>query len=267
MSITIVTPSLNRAELLEHCKSSVRKYAPGIKHIVSIQTEARPLPVVLNELFRDAFADPDCHAVVVLSDHCRVLSGFGEGIKRAFGSGTDHMQGIRIQNLDWVENLREFCFFGIGREFYERFPDGQVCCPEYWHFSFDTELGLAAKKLGKFKMDHSVMVAIMHPNARNAPADDTYRASRSQAAYDKETRGMRDALGLLWGVTFDKVRDAKPWDAPVVVPVADVDHDSPGLTRKQRKNQVEQSPANEPFPLPESEPEAEPEPITEPSED
>jgi hypothetical protein len=227
--IAIITPTLNRPEHLARLKTSLRLYAHGLRHIVSEETVPRSAPDVVNGMLREAFADPSVRAVCYLADYCEVHEHFGDKLKSAFADSTSHMQGIRIANLEFIEGLREYCFWTIGREFYELFQNGEVFCPQYWHFSVDTELGEAAVALGRFKMDHGIKVSIHHPNARNADRDETHSASRAYAKFDSATRAARKAAGLLWGVSFHKVVMNTPWQAekpvatavePAIAPVA-----------------------------------------------
>lgn len=225
MSIAVITPTLNRPDLLDNLKRSLRLYAPNLIHLVSVETGPRSAPEVVNGLLRQAFSLPDVEAVVYLADYCEVQEHFGARMAEAFAKGNDHLQGVRIANMYYVEDLREFCFWGIGRAFYERFPDGQVFCPDYWHFYVDTELGLAAKKLGRFKMDHSIKIFTHHPNSENAQWDETHAASRAYRKHDAKTHEERRARDILWGVEFDRVHDALPWETPTPAEDAITDTD------------------------------------------
>jgi len=209
--ITVITPTLGRARFVVRLSETIASHAPGFNHVAQFETEPRPHPEVVNCMIRSAFENPEVRAVVYLADYCEVQPDFGKRMLESFADSTDHMQGIIIDNMEPVENLREFCYWAVGREFYERFKGGCVMCPEYWHFSADTELGLAAKAMGKFKLDDGIRVKINHPNAGNAQWDETHNASRKYRNYDKDTRAKRAERGLLWGVSFDLVNDSLPW--------------------------------------------------------
>jgi len=208
MIIEAVCPSLNRPDELARLEASL---PDGVLWRPGIETQPRALTTCVNELVRTSAAD----VVVVLADHIEVLPGCFDAIADDFTyafPSLDGMVGLNITNMEPKEGIREYCFFAVGRKFLKRFPVGEdtgvygtIFCPDYYHFSGDTELGEYAHGEGVFCFNEDAEIKTWHPNVGNAKRDDTNRASRVNINQDAEMRCKRKAAGYLWGNTFDLI--------------------------------------------------------------
>lgn len=201
--LEVVFPTLNRPAEAARLVASI-----GNDYLItpSFEEVPRPLTTIVNELVSSSEAD----IIVVLADHIEVLPGTLRSVERSMEDkfpDFDGMVGLHIMNLAPLAGVREYCFFGVGRKFVDRFPDRHIFCDDYHHFSADTELGEYATKAGKFYFDQHARIKTWHPNAGNAPKDDTWRASRSRLERDKAIRQERQRRGLLWGESFERVNN------------------------------------------------------------
>jgi hypothetical protein len=208
MRYAIITPTLNRPDILGGLRVDIERFAPSAMHIIDHGKEPAPLTFLINSLVKHAFDECGVDWVVYLADYCRL----GAGFEYDFLTRTDwithpFMFGIPILNLPTAQPT---CFWALNKEFSELFPDKQVQCPEYYHFYADTELGAFAKENEMLSMfDNGV--TILHPNAKNAPSDSTHQASRVFKEYDKEVYIERQNKDLLWGKTDELTGRKFPW--------------------------------------------------------
>jgi len=215
-NIALLIPTLDRPKELNRLSTSIEKAMTWlavdelVQVFISREVAPRPLPVIVNELVANAMEIESLDGVVILADHLvlgclclrEVFTFFGDNID------TDIMGGLNIANLPFNPNISEFCFPVIGRKFIERFPEYQVFCPEYHHFCADTELGIFAKRIGKFKFLRDARVETYHPNVGNAPKDNTYWASRKNSQEDQRIFTARKTAGFLWGDNFERIGES-----------------------------------------------------------
>lgn len=211
MKYAVITPTLNRAALVDQLIASLEANAPGRQHFVYPQTHPKPLTTLINELCVIAFEQKEVSAVVYLADHCIVGEGFGDALLSAFEAFPDGdvLVDIPIRN---VASAKAGCFWAAGRAFVERFENMQIQCPDYYHFYADTELALYASRIGKLGTC-AIGVDIQHPNASNRMPDATHAASRTYLTHDANTWERRRARYLLWGESFERVHCALPWES------------------------------------------------------
>jgi GT2 family glycosyltransferase len=118
---------------------------------------------------------------------------------RARWPDTDGVVTFRQRNIRQAQAAMGL----IGARFLDRFDGRRPFCPEYSRFHFDSELGLAAKKLGRFHYERTATLVHHHPEHTDAPEDEAHARVRERAAVEADNvtwRRRRDA-GLLWGVT------------------------------------------------------------------
>lgn len=204
MQIEYCVPTLNRPDALARLVASIER--TDYPHTLSISHETAPrdLPTIVNELFAASTGD----IVVILADHVELSPDTGARIAAAFEEhfpDLDGVVGLHIENMDPLPGVREFCFPAVGRQFIERFHYVQVFCPDYYHFYADTELGLYAMSVDRFHHALDARVINYHFANQTAPMDGTHRASRTRKAEDRATWDARQALGLLWGASFERV--------------------------------------------------------------
>lgn len=95
------------------------------------------------------------------------------------------------------------CPFGlIGRKFVEHFPDCQVFCPDYFHYSSDTELQKFVKQRDIFSYPKDRECRVKH----NRPKDETWRLAHRVRDRDYAIRDERKEKGFIWGIDFNRVR-------------------------------------------------------------
>jgi len=92
--------------------------------------------------------------------------------------------------------------FGLfGHKFKEHFPDSEVFCPDYVHYSSDAELYQTAKKMGKYTYPNDREVQVKHFRMN----DETRILARRSRTKDHEIRAEREKRGYLWGIDFNLV--------------------------------------------------------------
>ncbi len=204
--IEVVAPSLNRPKEAQRLEQALAACAipEGYELKINVQreTEPRSLPLIVNELV----AQSEAEIVVVLADHIVPKPGMIEAIVKAFGMSEQFgMVGLNIVNMPPAPGVREYCFFALCRPFIEQFPERQVLCPDYHHFYGDTELGRYASAVDAFYFAEDAEIETHHVNNGLALQDDTWRASRSRKKEDVAIFEKRQAKGLLWGASFERV--------------------------------------------------------------
>lgn len=204
--IEVVAPSLNRPMEAQRLEQALAACAIPEGHELKInvqrETEPRSLPLIVNELV----AQSEASIVVVLADHIVPKPGLIQAITKAFeGNPEVGMVGLNIVNMPPAPGVREYCFFALCRPFIEHFPERQVLCPEYHHFYGDTELGRYASSVDAFYFAEDAEIETHHVNNGLANPDDTWRASRSRKKEDAAIFEKRQAKGLLWGASFERV--------------------------------------------------------------
>jgi len=143
----------------------------------------------------DTSLDPDC------------LTNAVDIMRREFPDG-DGLLGFNVTNYppSWPEKITQMGFRFVGRKFHLRFPPGQAYCPEYYRFYVDTEMGLYAKKVGRFRYAENCRMQHFHPNAPGGTLDETHYANRGEKQiWDNEIWKARQKAGYLWGVTTETV--------------------------------------------------------------
>jgi hypothetical protein len=213
--VSVITPSLNRPKLLSGLADNLLRNAPSFHHAVRYENQPQALPWLLNSMLRDAFNQRESDIVCFLADHCRVMPGFDKALRAIFeDGGLGNFVGFNVMNLDPKPGVLEYCFVAMGRDYWLRFIDGEVFCPDYYHFFADTEAGECAKKQGRFVMAQECRIMVIHPNAQNAASDDTHKASRRYIQQDREIRAQRQERGLTWGLQWDRVNPNPRWKLP-----------------------------------------------------
>ena len=202
MKIVLGIPSLDRDELL--AKAIVSAKEAGFKDIYVMRERfPRPRPAIISDLNRYVFNELEADVCVTGSDRCRYHKGFVDALEEVF-TEPYMLAGTNILNCPFHKDVTEFCFVAYDKVFAEHFPQMHTECPDYWHFYADTELGLFAKEIGRYKYCEGAKISMEHPNT-GAPKDATWKASRIFAFEDKQVRKGRERAGLLWGRTFDRL--------------------------------------------------------------
>ena len=94
----------------------------------------------------------------------------------------------------------------IGRKFIERYPDNQVCCPDYTHFYQDEEMYDYAMSINKFVYCEESKLKHYHPAYFEEQKDYVHKHIRDDIiGKDRETRVARRNLHYNWGSDFNLV--------------------------------------------------------------
>jgi len=95
------------------------------------------------------------------------------------------------------------CTFGLfGRKFADHFPDRQVFCPDYIHYSSDSELMRCVRALDKYAFPPERESMVLHARLK----DDTWRLARAVKSRDHWVRHAREEKGYLWGIDFNLIK-------------------------------------------------------------
>ena len=223
-TIDIAIPTLNRPEKLGVLLDSIEAgYAPGITVYVLVSsheevvrysqryglktwiklqlTDYSKVSTCWNEFVARSTAD----YVLFLCDDCSLepdcLVSAVTYMQKEFPDG-DGLLGFNVTNYppSWPEAITQMGFRFVGRRFHERFPQSMAYCPEYYRFYVDTEMGLYAKELGRFRFAEDCRMQHFHPNAPGGSLDETHYANRGdKQIWDNEIWKARQAAGYLWG--------------------------------------------------------------------
>ena len=204
--IEVVAPSLNRPQEAQRLEQALAACSVPegyeLKINVRRETQPRALPAIVNELV----AQSEAAIVVVLADHIVPKPGLIEAIVRAFEVNPEAgMTGLNIVNMPPLAGVREYCFFALSRPFIDHFPGRQVLCPDYHHFYADSELGRYASAAGLFVYAQDAEIETWHVNNGLAEKDETWKASRARKHEDAATWERRQAAGLIWGTSFERM--------------------------------------------------------------
>ncbi len=105
--------------------------------------------------------------------------------------------------VHWKENGQ--C--AIGKKFIERFPNRQVCCPDYVHFYQDEEVLEYAKSINKFVLSTGKLIH-HHPAFYRNEMDETHKIPRGETHNkDRATYLMRRKKDLIWGKNWELIND------------------------------------------------------------
>jgi hypothetical protein len=206
--IEVFAPTLNRPEAARRLEVALEgvDVPQGYTMRVNVQreTEPRALTAIVNE----AAARSDAEILVVLADHIVPEKDFLLPVAAAFEAkfpDYDGMVGLNIANMEPLPGVREYCFFAVGKAFRGHFPECRIFCPDYYHFSADTELGEYAVSVSRFHYAEDARINTFHVNNGLAPRDETWKASRSRRREDAAVREARQQKRYTWGTGFERV--------------------------------------------------------------
>ena len=90
----------------------------------------------------------------------------------------------------------------VGRRFVEHFPEREVLCPDFIHYSADTECSRVTEKMGKLARRLKNGFRVKHYTI----GDKTQSLAQKARKRDSETRSKRIDKGYEWGIDFNLVR-------------------------------------------------------------
>jgi len=227
MKLEIAIPSKGRLKKLEQTVNSIFLSAQHIPIQLSIYFSIQEeldsfqkligdspnisLNLVYNyrvpEFWNSCLATTDADALCYLNDDVLLLDDTLEVALKEFERNfpnLDGVMGLRQVNLP-ADQAVEGAFGIIGKKYTERFPDGQVWCPDYNRFYADFELWQFARQIGKFNFCTTARIEHLHPCTNRLYKDATHDAVRVFLTPDKLTFQRRQARGLLWGDNFNLI--------------------------------------------------------------
>lgn len=227
MKIDVVIPSIGRIQKLTNTLNSILKSAVTIPINLyvyfSLQSEReyfgqyfQNMPEVHLELLPE-YRVPDfwnmhlnksnADMMVYLNDDILLeedtLKTIIEEFPKMFPD-FDGVMGLRQTNLP-VDQALEGAFGVIGKNYKNRFPNGQVWCLDYQRFYADRELWLYAKSIGKFHFCSIARITHLHPVTDRTLEDKTHVDVRKYLPFDREIWTKRQANNWLWGRDFNLV--------------------------------------------------------------
>jgi len=119
----------------------------------------------------------------------------------------DGMVGISqvyplMTEVPWKENGQ--C--AIGKKFIERFPERQVCCPDYQFFYQDEEVLEYAKSVNKFVLCREAKLIHHSANFYKNEMDETHKIPRDKVkSEDRLTYQRRQKRDLYWGKSWELI--------------------------------------------------------------
>jgi len=218
MHVDVIISTYDRLELLKKCiKSIVESDYKEVSIVVAIDGNegmlkslvSEPITAVFNLQRIDCVASlnklvPLCKkgAILYAADD---LEFRPDCISQLVARLREH-----FPDSDGMIGLQQYCeekgFFGskgafalMGRKFVDRFPNGQIFCPDYIHFNSDTELKSFAQRNNLF---HFCSGAIVHHSRLQ---DRTYALGEKVTAQDRNMLKVRHEGGYLWGESFEVV--------------------------------------------------------------
>ena len=98
----------------------------------------------------------------------------------------------------------------LGKEFIARYPDNQVCCPDYTHFYQDEEMYNYATSLKKFAFCEEALLKHWHPAHHEIEKDFVHKHIRGDIVeHDRDTKILRRGNHFNWGNDFNLVNKKK----------------------------------------------------------
>ena len=208
--VDIIIPTLDREQLLkETIRSILASYYKNIGITVVIDGNIQmaralagwPVKLILNVLRLDWVAS--MNKAIALTHDSAVIYASDDLIfdKYCIEKAIEKMpkdQDALVAITQDVKGCRT-AFGLLGRKFIERFPRGQVFCPDYTHFCSDFEIGLYAARINKL---------ILCPEARvkhHRFNDSTHKEAKKVEKMDLAVKDERKNRGYLWGLNFERV--------------------------------------------------------------
>ncbi len=227
MNLEIVIPTKGRITKLEKTVNSIFHSASNIPISLviyfSLQQELDyvkeklgnisnvSLEIVYNyrvpEFWNSCLHKTDADALCYLNDDILLLEDTLEIAMKEFEKtfpNYDGVLGLRQINLPKEQKV-EGAFGIIGKKYTERFPDGQVFCPDYDRFYCDHELWKFANSINKFYFCSTARIEHLYLDSINEPSDKTHKEGRKYWEVDNITYEKRKTLNYLWGKSFELI--------------------------------------------------------------
>ena len=211
--ISITMPTLDRSRQAGKVRRSI--YGQELPHdwICRMFTLSKKTNW-LQEINDDLVMNATGQIIFQFSDSATMETGCLKAIIEAFEKNFPDFDGAVspvITNMPGQEKLSQYAFTAFGHKYLKETwhnPDVKNCgpfCLDYHHFYADTELGMYFEKHGKWISCKDAKVIKLHPKWGGTLEDDTFRWSRRRTAKDFRIMKKREAKGLLWGETWERI--------------------------------------------------------------
>jgi hypothetical protein len=202
VKLQVVIPTYRRPEKLARCLASLERQTHPDVEVLTIEDEGREFAIGIWNRLAPTVTEG---AFVYLWDAVALSRGCGAAAAAALElrwPNTDGVIGLHQRNIQGKAGTAQSAMGVIGARFLDRFPGRQPFCPDYARFHFDSELGMAARQLGRFHFCTEASLVHYHPAHYKAEADETHAIVRDPAEMqlDRQVWERRRAARLLWGV-------------------------------------------------------------------
>ena len=217
MKVTVIIPtcSTERIPLLVRTVASIQKGKYKDIHVIVVADGNERLREILNGVLCSVTVEYNKERIGWIASMNRI---FKEYISPYYVFASDDLEfppdcienAMRVMEEKFPDGFglvtlakKNRCPFGlISRKFVEHFPNCQVFCPDYFHYSSDTELQKFVKQRGIFSYPPERECRVMH----HRPKDETWQFAHKVRDRDYAIRDERKEKGYLWGIDFNRVR-------------------------------------------------------------
>ena len=199
--VHVVIPTWQRPTKLARCLDSLERQTHPDVRITWIEDHDREFAIgIWNRVAPTITEGAFCY----LCDDVEMEPGCLEAACAALVSrwpDTDGVVGLHQVGIQGKKGTAQSAMGLIGAKFLDRFPGRVPFCPEYRRFHFDSELGLYARKVGRFHFAEEARLIHYHPAHYPGEKDATHEVVREAGpvAEDRRVWNERRAKGLLWG--------------------------------------------------------------------
>jgi cellulose synthase/poly-beta-1,6-N-acetylglucosamine synthase-like glycosyltransferase len=202
MKVHVVIPTYRRPEKLARCLASLERQTYPDVEVLAIEDEGREFAIGIWNRLAPTVTEG---AFVYLCDDVELDPGCLAAAVEALSTrwpDTDGVIGFHQRNIQGKAGTAQSAMGMIGARFLDRFPGRQPFCPDYSRFHFDSELGVAARQLGRFHFCLAASLLHYHPAHYKAELDETHAVVRDPAEVqlDRVVWERRRAAGLVWGI-------------------------------------------------------------------
>ena len=215
MHVDVIIPTWNRLKLLRtavdtilgstHKDVTVLVVVDGNANILPVVAKW-PVAVLFNKRRRDwvhsmnrALKYTTGDAVFYASDDLEFPPDLIAEIVAVMGARFPNGDGL--VGIETKPTSSQGAFGLMGKKFIEHFPDRQVFCPDFVHYSSDFEIGRYARTHNKFFFcDTATLV-------HHRLFDETCGLARQARQRDRGIMAQRRGKDLIWGTTFERAAE------------------------------------------------------------
>lgn len=217
MHIDLVLPTHNRWNSLYRAVHSLRRgtYTDYTLHIL-LNSDHNGIPdwlyaddTVIHEV------DPDIEFVARINACTSSLDG--DIVTQITDTGVFQPDALEVvvdaMNMHFKDRMgvigfdlqlaRKSFYLWANRRYMDMLPRRYIYCPDYVHYSGDSELWQGADALNCFHLHHAIIAGCVRCN------DGTHRLGQSCLAMDQLMMRSRRSMGYCWGLNFNLLKASK----------------------------------------------------------